>query len=115
MARGDEEGRIELAAWTSRHWRSMASTALSSAQLRALAHSRDLIGLGMLAADVRARRHGTRGTFVRVQSWTCRTSRPTPAGSASTCHDPQAGEGGTFVDGRTAARWAPQPRSTRRA
>jgi aminodeoxyfutalosine synthase len=43
-----------------------AGHALSAPQLRALAQSRDLIGLGMLAADVRSRRHGTRGTFVRV-------------------------------------------------
>lgn len=43
-----------------------AGDALSSTELRELAQSRDLIGLGMLAADVRARRHGTRGTFVRV-------------------------------------------------
>jgi hypothetical protein len=42
--------------------------ALSAPQLRALADSRDLIGLGMLAADVRARLHGTRGTFVRVET-----------------------------------------------
>ncbi len=40
---------------------------LSAGQLRDLAQSRDLIGLGMLAADVRARRHGGRGTFVRVE------------------------------------------------
>lgn len=39
---------------------------LSSSELRELAQSRDLIGLGMLATDVRARLHGTRGTFVRV-------------------------------------------------
>lgn len=44
-----------------------AGAALSSPQLRGLAESRDLIGLGMLAADVRARLHGTRGTFVRVE------------------------------------------------
>lgn len=43
-----------------------AGEALSSAELRELAQSRDLIGLGMLATDVRARLHGTRGTFVRV-------------------------------------------------
>ncbi|HTV03625.1 MAG TPA: hypothetical protein VMF13_23935, partial [Luteitalea sp.] len=40
---------------------------IPAAQLRELALSRDLIGLGMLAADVRARRVGTHGTFVRVQ------------------------------------------------
>ena len=45
-----------------------AGAALPASQLRALAHSRDLIGLGMLAADVRTRRHGQRGTFVRVES-----------------------------------------------
>jgi aminodeoxyfutalosine synthase len=45
-----------------------AGTALSATQWRALVHSRDLIGLGMLAADARARRHGTRGTFVRVET-----------------------------------------------
>lgn len=44
-----------------------AGTVLSASQLRDLAHSRDLIGLGMLAADVRAQRHGSRGTFVRVE------------------------------------------------
>lgn len=44
-----------------------AGTALSAADLRALSESRDLIGLGMLAADVRTRLHGTRGTFVRVE------------------------------------------------
>jgi len=43
-----------------------AGEALSASALRELAHSRDLIGLGMLATDVRARVHGTRGTFVRV-------------------------------------------------
>ncbi|WP_239488982.1 hypothetical protein [Luteitalea sp. TBR-22] len=42
--------------------------ALSSSELRELAASRDLIGLGMLAADVRARLHGARGTFVRVET-----------------------------------------------
>ena len=45
-----------------------AGTALSGTQLRALAHSRDLIGLGMLAADVRTRLHGGRGTFVRIET-----------------------------------------------
>jgi aminodeoxyfutalosine synthase len=45
-----------------------SGAALSAAQLRALAQSRDLIGLGMLAADVRARLHGRRGTFVRVET-----------------------------------------------
>jgi len=44
-----------------------AGAALTSVQLREIAQSRDLIGLGMLAADVRSRRHGTRGTFVRVE------------------------------------------------
>lgn len=44
-----------------------AGGALSAAQLRDLAQSRDLLGLGMLAADVRTRLHGARGTFVRVQ------------------------------------------------
>lgn len=44
-----------------------AGAALSGAQLRELAQSRDLIGLGMLAADVRTRLHGARGTFVRVE------------------------------------------------
>jgi aminodeoxyfutalosine synthase len=43
-----------------------AGGALSSSELRELAASRDLIGLGMLAADVRARLHGARGTFARV-------------------------------------------------
>lgn len=43
-----------------------AGTALTSAQLRELACGRDLIGLGMLAADARTRRHDQRGTFVRV-------------------------------------------------
>ena len=42
--------------------------ALSSSELRELAASRDLIGLGMLAADVRTRLHGARGTFVRVDT-----------------------------------------------
>ncbi len=44
-----------------------AGAALTTAQLHSLARSRDLIGLGMLAADVRGRRHGSRGTFVRVE------------------------------------------------
>ena len=44
-----------------------SGTALSAVQLRAVSESRDLIGLGMLAADVRARMHGTRGTFARVE------------------------------------------------
>lgn len=43
-----------------------AGDALSSTELRELAQSRDLIGLGMLATDVRTRLHGSRGTFVRV-------------------------------------------------
>lgn len=43
-----------------------AGAALTSSELRELAQSRDLIGLGMLAADVRARLHGSRATFVRV-------------------------------------------------
>lgn len=43
-----------------------AGAALTSSELRELAQSRDLIGLGMLAADARARLHGARGTFVRV-------------------------------------------------
>lgn len=41
---------------------------LASTELREMAQSRDVIGLGMLAADVRLRRHGTRGTFVRVDT-----------------------------------------------
>ena len=45
-----------------------SGTALSAAQLRALSESRDLIGLGMLAADVRTRLHGTQGTFVRIET-----------------------------------------------
>lgn len=45
-----------------------AGEALSASALRELAQSRDLIGLGMLATDVRARLHGTRGTFVRVET-----------------------------------------------
>lgn len=44
-----------------------AGVAPSASQLRELAQSRDLIGLGMLAAEVRARLHGARGTFVRVE------------------------------------------------
>ncbi|MGI8671175.1 MAG: hypothetical protein ACR2LU_01055 [Luteitalea sp.] len=47
---------------------SLASgTTLTAEQLGELARSRDLIGLGMLAGDARGRRHGTRGTFVRVE------------------------------------------------
>ena len=45
----------------------------SAGQLRDLVHSRDLIGLGMLAADARTRRHGTQGTFVRVEGCSART------------------------------------------
>lgn len=45
-----------------------AGEALSASELRELGQSRDLIGLGMLATDVRARLHGTRGTFVRVET-----------------------------------------------
>jgi hypothetical protein len=44
-----------------------AGATLSAGQLRDLADSRDLIGLGMLAADARTRRHGVHGTFVRVE------------------------------------------------
>lgn len=45
-----------------------AGGAPTPAQLDELAGSRDVIGLGLLAADVRARRHGSRGTFVRVET-----------------------------------------------
>lgn len=48
--------------------RMAAGDALTSSDLRELAASRDLIGLGMLAADVRTRLHGARGTFVRVDT-----------------------------------------------
>jgi aminodeoxyfutalosine synthase len=43
-------------------------SALTLAHVRELAASRDVIGLGLLAADARTRRHGTRGTFVRVET-----------------------------------------------
>src|SRR2546428_6576778 len=39
---------------------------VSDAELTSLAASHDIISLGMLADDVRRRRHGTRTTFVRV-------------------------------------------------
>jgi aminodeoxyfutalosine synthase len=45
-----------------------AGAALTSTELRELAQRRDPIGLGMLASDVRARLHGARGTFVRVET-----------------------------------------------
>lgn len=45
-----------------------AGSSLSAGEMHALAESRDLIGLGMLASDARARRHGVRGTFVRVET-----------------------------------------------
>ncbi len=44
-----------------------AGETLPASQLRSLATNRDLIGLGMLAADVRRRLHGGKGTFVRVE------------------------------------------------
>lgn len=47
-----------------------AGGALSPSDLRALALSRDLIGLGMMAAEARTRLHGPRGTFVRVETIT---------------------------------------------
>jgi aminodeoxyfutalosine synthase len=39
---------------------------VSDAELASLAASHDIISLGMLADDIRRRRHGTRTTFVRV-------------------------------------------------
>ena len=45
-----------------------AGGTLQASDVRALAESRDLIGLGMLAADVRHRLHGDTGTFVRVET-----------------------------------------------
>jgi aminodeoxyfutalosine synthase len=39
---------------------------VTDAELTTLAHSHDIINLGMLADDVRRARHGTRTTFVRV-------------------------------------------------
>lgn len=45
-----------------------AGQAWSASQLQALAETRDLIGIGMLATDMRARLHGSRGTFLRVHT-----------------------------------------------
>ena len=84
-----------------------AGTALTSAQLRDLAHSRDLIGLGMLAADVRARLHGARGTFVRVQEVDV-AFVPVGAGAFGLgLPQPQAGDAGTFDMGELRLVGAP--------
>lgn len=65
-----------------------AGAALTPVQLRSLAASRDLIGLGMLATDVRARLHGPRGTFVRVE---CVDGAALTPGAAAEV-PPEAGE-----------------------
>ena len=80
-----------------------AGAALTSSELRELAQSRDLIGLGMLAADVRARLHGTRGTFVRVAVVDVSGAAADPAGFGldfpATQADGTVEGGGTFSAG----------------
>ena len=55
----------------------------STADLSKLAASHDIISLGMMADDVRRRRHGTRTTFVRVICVSCDGSSPIPAPGAA--------------------------------
>jgi len=51
---------------------------VSDAELAALAASHDIIGLGMMADDVRRARHGTRTTFVRVATVSAEPGAPIP-------------------------------------
>ena len=92
-----------------------AGAALTSSQLRALAQSRDLIGLGMLAADARTRRHGTRGTFVRVQIVDVSHVPADTGGSAWTCRNSRPAEGGTFSMGELRLVGAPASLDAARA
>jgi len=73
-----------------------AGAALTPAQLRELAHTRDLIGLGMLAADARTRLHGTQGTFVRVQVVDVASVLAGADGFGLDLPQPQAGDAATF-------------------
>lgn len=65
-----------------------AGAPLAREQLVELAQSRDLIQLGMLAGDVRTRRHGVRGTFVRVEH----VDVSTPGSAAAVDVPAEAGE-----------------------
>jgi aminodeoxyfutalosine synthase len=58
---------------------------ISAAELTSLASTHDIIGIGMLADDLRRERHGVQTTFVRVAT--------TPADAAAPIHRPaSAGE-----------------------
>ncbi len=82
-----------------------AGAALSPDQQREVVYSRDLIGLGMLAADVRARLHGTRGTFVRVH--VVDVARVDAASADVSIDVPAVGEAGTFAMGEVRLEGAP--------
>jgi aminodeoxyfutalosine synthase len=84
-----------------------AGAALSGAQLRDLAHSRDLIGLGMLAADVRTRLHGARGTFVRVLDVDVAFAAEQERGSGLGLPQPPALDAGAFAMGELRFTGAP--------
>jgi aminodeoxyfutalosine synthase len=58
---------------------------VSDAELTTLAQSHDIISLGVLADDVRRRRHGARTTFVRVATVSAETG-------AAVAHPPSAAE-----------------------
>jgi aminodeoxyfutalosine synthase len=58
---------------------------VSDAELTTLAQSHDIISLGVLADDVRRRRHGTRTTFVRVATVSAEPG-------AAVAHAPSAAE-----------------------
>ncbi|AMY11197.1 FO synthase subunit 2 [Luteitalea pratensis] len=91
-----------------------AGEALSASQLHALAHSRDLIGLGMLAADARTRRHGTRGTFVRVQVVDVSHVPADTGGFGLDLPQLATAEGGTFSMGELRLVGAPASLATAR-
>jgi aminodeoxyfutalosine synthase len=56
---------------------------VSDAELTSLAASHDIISIGMLAEDVRRRRHGLRTTFVRVADVSAEAGAPAIAASAA--------------------------------
>ena len=56
---------------------------VSDAELTSLAGSHDIISIGMLAEDVRRRRHGLQTTFVRVADVSADTGAPTSASPAA--------------------------------
>jgi aminodeoxyfutalosine synthase len=67
---------------------------ISAAELTSLASSHDIIGIGMLADDLRRQRHGARTTFVRVATTSAEAGtpviRPPSAGELRIVGEPES-------------------------